>query len=134
MDSAGALSCHVRDCAGGCCSAAGTFCYRPGSGFSGGRADRPAPAAAAFGASGLGAAPPAPATYTPESRKDQVEPKQPIKTDVGEVILTTQQLGWLRLDPDSGVTGGSLLMEFKVMISFGRNLACGLDMTQGLYD
>lgn len=25
-------------------------------------------------------------------------------------------------------------MEPKLMISFGRNLACGLDMAQGLYD
>lgn len=60
---------------GGCWSAAGTFCYCPGSVFSGGTADRPAPAAAAFGASGLGAAPQAPSTYTPECGKDQVEPK-----------------------------------------------------------
>lgn len=79
------LSCHVQVCAGGCCSAAGTFCYRPGSGFSAGTADRPAPAAAAFGASGPGAAPPAPATYTPECGKDQGEPKQAGKTDVEEV-------------------------------------------------
>lgn len=91
------LSCHARACAGGCCSAAGTFCYRPGSGFSGGTADRPAPAAAAFGASGPGAAPPAPATYTPECGKDQVEPKQARKSDVEEVYFHISSRGWIQV-------------------------------------
>lgn len=73
--SAGALSSPVRGSLGVWCSVAGLFCYYPGSGFAGGTAGRPAPAAAASGASGLGAAPQAPAIYTPECRKGQVEPK-----------------------------------------------------------
>lgn len=57
------------------CSVAGLFCYYPGSGFAGGTAGRPAPAAVASGASGLGAAPQAPAIYAPKCMKGQVEPK-----------------------------------------------------------
>lgn len=75
--SAGALSSPVRGSLGVWCSVAGLFCYCPGSGFAGGTAGRPAPAAAASGASGLGAAPQAPAIYAPECRKGQVEPKPP---------------------------------------------------------
>lgn len=78
--SAGASSSPDRGSLGVWRSAVGLFCYCPGSGFAGGTAGRPAPAAAASGASGLGAAPRAPAIYTPECRKGQVEPKTVVST------------------------------------------------------
>lgn len=78
--SAGASSSPDRGSLGVWCSVAGQFYYCPGSGFAGGTAGRPAPAAAASGASGLGAAPRAPAIYTPECRKGQVEPKTVVST------------------------------------------------------
>lgn len=88
--SAGALPCRVRGSVGVWCSVAGLFCYYPGSGFAGGRAGRSAPAAAVSGASGLGAAPQAPAIYTPKCRKGQVEPK-PLK-DVWQLVGPICQL------------------------------------------
>lgn len=71
----GASSCPVPGSLGVWSSVTGLFCYYPGSGFAGGTAGRPAPAAAVSGASGLGAALQAPAIYTPECRKGEVEPK-----------------------------------------------------------
>lgn len=73
--SVGALPSRVRDSVEVWCFVAGLFCYYPNSGFAEETADRPAPAAAVSGASGLGAAPLAPAIYTPEYRKGQVEAK-----------------------------------------------------------
>lgn len=89
--SAGVLSCPVPGSVGVWRFVAGLFCYYPGSGFAGGTAGRPAPAAAVSGASGLGAAPQVLAIYTPECRKGQVEPK-PLKTqkDSGQAVLFPQ--------------------------------------------
>lgn len=88
---AAALLCTAPGCVGGGCWE-GWFCYSPGSDFAGRTADRPAPAVAATGVSGLGSVPLAPATYTPECRKGRVEPMKLMTSEgcgVSCTILTT---------------------------------------------